>query len=420
MRVVVIGSGLLGLASAFFLSRHGAQVTVVDRERGPGLSTSYANGGMLHASQANPWNEPGVLGHALRMLGREDAALLIRLRALPSLLGWGWRFVKHSNPARYLRNFEKNARLARHSLAVMAELRQEVPGQYDFEARGTLKLFRTREAVAAAGEMCRQLDAWGIDFETVDARRALALEPALGPIESAIAGGLYFPGDESGDAHRFCVMLWKACEKRGVEFRFDLPVKQLLRAGQRVEGVIAGKDFLQADAYLLAAGSHSLPLAKGVGVALPLRPVKGYSITLPVGDWAGRPQLPVIDDSLHAAVCPLGDRLRVAGTAEFAGFDLRLTPSRIDNLFRPVTQLYPEFEPHLDRAQASRWCGLRPMSADGVGLMGRTGLENFFLNTGHGPLGWTMAAAAGQLVADEILGRKPALDPAPYRLDRFD
>lgn len=420
MRVVVIGSGLLGLTTAFFLSREGVEVTVVDRERGPGLSTSYANGGMLHASQANPWNEPGVLGHALRMLGREDAALLIRLRALPSLLGWGWRFVQHSNPARYLQNFEKNARLARHSLAVMETLRREVPGNYDFDARGTLKLFRTREAVAAAREMCRQLDAWGIEFEAVDGRRAVELEPALAPIESRLAGGLYFPQDESGDAHRFCVMLWKACENRGVRFRFNLPVKQLLRAGQHVEGVMAGKDFLQGDAYVLAAGSHSLALAKGVGVSLPLRPVKGYSVTLPMGDWAGRPEMPVIDDSLHAAVCPLGDRLRVAGTAEFAGFDLRLTPSRIENLFRLVTKLYPDFEPHLDREKAGRWCGLRPMSADGVGLMGGTALGNFFLNTGHGPLGWTMAAAAGQLVAHEVLGRKPAFDPSPYRLARFD
>ena len=419
MRVLVIGSGLLGLTTAFFLSREGVDVTVVDKERGPGLSTSHANGGMLHASQANPWNEPGVFWQALRMLGREDAALLVRFKALPSLLGWGTGFVRHSKPARYLRNFEKNARLARYSLSMMATLRGLLGGHYDYAARGTLKLFRTREAVVAAQALCRQLDEWGIAFEAVDPARAVALEPALAPIGSELAGGLYFPGDESGDAHRFCELLAKACRQQGVSFRFSLPIKRLLRSGSRIEGAVSGKEFLDADAYVLAAGSFSTLLTTDIGLGLPIRPVKGYSITVPMKGWPERPTMPVIDDFLHAAVCPLGDRLRVAGTAEFAGFDLKLTPSRIDNLFQLLTRLYPGYAPHLQREEASRWCGLRPMSVDGVGIMGRTQIPNLFFNTGHGPLGWTMAAGAGRLVADEILERPTEIDLAPYRADRF-
>jgi len=419
MHVVVIGGGLLGLTTAFSLSRHGLTVTLLEQLSAPGRATSFANGGMLHASQANPWNEPGVFWHALKMLGREDAALLVRFGALPSLLGWGMRFVRHSRPDRYLQNFEKNARLAGYSLDCMRELRAAVGSTYDYAARGTLKLFRSADAVTGARAMCRQLSEWGIRFEAVDAGRAIALEPALARIEPLIAGGLYFPDDESGDAQRFCELLAAACVARGVRIEYGVKVDRLLRSGDRVEGVLGSRGLQTADAYVLAAGPWSAPLASDIGISLPLRPVKGYSLTLDTQGWAGRPTLPVIDDSLHAAVCPLGERLRVAGTAEFTGFDLKLTEGRINNLFSLVTQLYPDFAPHLDRHAAFRWCGLRPMSADGVGLMGRTPLSNLFLNTGHGHLGWTLAAGAGQLVADQIAGQPPALDPAAYALARF-
>ena len=421
MRIVVVGAGLLGLTTAWYLRQHGCDVRVIDRAEGPGRETSFANGGMLHASQANPWNEPGVLGHALRMLGREDAALLFRLRALPFMLGWGLRFIRHSSPARYLRNFEKNAHLARYSLAMMADLRASIGTDYHYEARGTLKLFRTPAGVAAAAQMCRQLADWGIAFEVVDGAGAIALEPALAPIRDKLAGGLFFPADESGDAQRFCELLAAHCATRGVVFEYGSTIKRLLRSGDRLLGVSTMQGaYHEADAFVLAAGSYTTPLAAQAGLAVPVQPAKGYSITVPGAAWAGRPTLPVIDDHLHAAVCPLGDRLRVAGTAEFAGYDLRLTPARVGNLFRLLQQLYPAFTPHLDPARALSWTGLRPMSADGVGIMGRTAIGNLYLNTGHGPLGWTMAAGAGKLVADEIAGRAPALDLAPYRLARFD
>ena len=419
MRALVIGGGLLGLTTAYFLRQHGLEVTVIDREAGPARATSFANGGMLHASLANPWNEPGVFWHALKMLGREDAALLVRMKALPSLLGWGLRFVRHSQPARYLRNFEKNVHLARYSLALMHPLRAAIGTDYDYAGRGTLKIFRAAAPFAAAQTMSQQLATWGIPFEALSGAAVAALEPALTPIESAITGGLYFPADESGDAHRFCELLTTRCRADGVRFEFGLSVERLLRSGDRIEGILGSQGLMTADAYVLAAGSYSTPLAHAVGVMVPVRPVKGYSLTLDTGEWPGRPSRPVIDDALHAAVCPLGGRLRVAGTAEFAGFDLALTPSRLNNLFDLVTQLYPNIAPYLDRHSATRWCGLRPMSADGVGIMGSTPLTNLYLNTGHGPLGWTMAAGAGKLVADDIAGKPTELNLAPYQLARF-
>jgi D-amino-acid dehydrogenase len=420
MHVVVAGAGLLGLCTAWYLRRAGARVTVLDRQPGPGLETSFANGGMLHASQANPWNEPGVLGTALRMLGREDAALLVRPKALPGMWRWGMSFVRHSRPDRYLRNFEKNAHLARCSLEEMQGLKAALGSDYDAATLGTMKLFRTQAEVQGAARLCAQLTDWGIPHEVIDAAGATRLEPALTPIEAQLAGGLYFPGDESGDAHKFCGKLASALAAAGAEFHYKTTILNLRR--ERPAGVALQTSIgeVRGDAVVLALGSYTPALARRVGLRVPVVPAKGYSITLPVGDWAASPAMPVIDDHLHAAVCPLGDRLRVAGTAEFAGHDLNLTPSRIDNLFHLVLQLYPRFEPHLRRAEATPWTGLRPMSADGVGIMGRTAVPGIFMNTGHGPLGWTMAAGAGRLVADEILGLPPILDNAAYHLARFE
>ncbi len=419
MRVVVVGAGLLGLTSAYYLRGHGLDVTVIERQSGAGLETSFANGGMLHASQANPWNEPGVFMAALRMLGREDAALLVRLKALPGLMRWGASFIRESNPARYRLNFEKNARLARYSLAQMAALRATLGTDYDFVKLGTIKLFRTAAEVVAAERLGVQLRDWGIAYQVIDPAAAVALEPALAPIAPRLAGGLYFPDDEAGDAYRFCGLLKTYLEDRGVGFHFDTSVHGFHLNGSRINAVKTSQGDHEGEVILIAAGSYTPRLTRQLGLDVPVAPVKGYSLTVPLNGWQAPPRVPVIDDHLHAAVCPLGDRLRIAGTAEFAGYDLALTASRIDNLFRLVTSLYPGFAPHLDRNLALPWTGLRPMSSDGVGIMGRTRILGLYLNTGHGPLGWTMAAGAGRLVADEIAGAIPELALAPYHLERW-
>jgi len=419
MRIVVVGAGLLGLTTAYFLRRHGLAVEVLDRRAGVGLETSFANGGMLHASQANPWNEPGVLTAALRMLGREDSALLVRLRALPALLRWGAAFVHQSNPVRYRRNFNKNARLASYSLAQMVELRSVLSSDYDFVKLGTMKLYRTFGEVSRATQLCNQLADWGVAYRILDPAGVVAIEPALGAIAARLAGGVYFPDDEAGDAYRFCELLGAHLRRTGVEFHFNTVVRALTLSGGRISGVETAQGHRRGDIVVAACGSYTPLLTKTAGVKVPVAPVKGYSVTIPMNGWLTPPKVPVIDDHLHAAVCPLGDRLRIAGTAEFTGYDLTLTPSRIENLFALVTQLYPGFTPYLDRANAVPWAGLRPMSSDGVGIMGCTHIPGLFLNTGHGPLGWTMAAGAGRLVADEIVGVRPELELAPYHLERM-
>ncbi len=417
MRVVIIGSGLMGLTTAYFLQRAGAEVCVVDRQDSAARETSFANGGMLHASQANPWNAPGILWAAARMIGREDSPFLIRKAALPRLIRWGLAFVRHSHPERYAANIQRNAILANYSLSVMRELRDAETIDYDCAERGTLTIYRTQKELDAAATYAERFAAAGLAFDTIDRAQACEIEPALAAVAAQITGATYYPADESGDSFKFCQQLQKICERGGVEFQFGTSVSRLVREGDVVTSANTEHRRLRADAFVLAAGSFTPLLSRSVGLRVPVQPVKGYSITAPTGDWAGAPKTPVIDEHLHAAVCPLGDRLRVAGTAEFAGYNQTLTKSRIDNLFHLLTSLYPEYEPHLQPSNTDRWTGLRPMAPDGVGIMGRTRIRNLFLNTGHGHLGWTMAAGAGKAVAAEVVGDDVDFELAAYRLE---
>lgn len=419
MRTVVIGAGLLGLTTAFFLRRHGAEVLVIDRQPGAGLETSFANGGMLHASQASPWNAPGVLWDALKMLGREDSALLIRPRALPRMLAWSFAFFRNSNERIFFSNLEKNTRLADYSLSVLNEHYASLNFDFDRADLGTLKIFRTEKELdnaVAIAERCRQ---WDVRYTALTRSEVASLEPALQAIESELSGGIHFPDDVSGDAHKFCRELMQRCTDDGVSFMLESEVSELLVTNGRFHALIVDAEVISAESCVLAAGSHSTRLAAGVGVKLPVQPVKGYSITLPLSDWPSKPQIPVIDDHFHAAMCPLGDRLRVAGTAEFAGFDDALTPGRIENLYELVRRVYPGGAKKIDRRQSAHWTGFRPMTPDGVGIMGETPVEGLFVNTGHGHLGWTMAPGAGKLVADRIALGTGEMNLAEYSLDRY-
>lgn len=419
MRILVIGAGLLGLTTAWFLRRHGADVEVIDRQPGPGMETSFANGGMLHASQASPWNEPGVLRDAFAMLGREDSALLIRPRALLGMLGWSWAFVRNSAPRHYFENVARNARLAGYSLNVLNEHFADFGAEYGRADRGTLKIYRTRGEFDEAARVAERCRAWDVRFDLLTPAAVAALEPALEPIAGGLVGGIHFPDDVSGDAHRFCRALAVHCEAAGVRFRFETEVSRVLVKRERCEGVDAAGEVTFADACVLAAGSYTTRLAAEAGVRLPVQPVKGYSITLPLEPWRVKPRVPVIDEHYHAAVCPLGDRLRVAGTAEFAGFDPTVRASRIENLYDLVRLVYPDGAPSADRSRDSHWAGFRPMSPDGVGIMGATRIEGLFVNTGHGHLGWTMAPGAGKLVADRIMTGRTEVASEDYALARF-
>jgi D-amino-acid dehydrogenase len=415
VRVVVVGAGLIGLTSAYYLQRQGAQVTVLEREAGPGLGTSFANGALLHPSLVDPWNAPGVLGFLLRNLGRDDSPMLLRAQALPSLMGWGLRFVRESSPRRFARNTQRNLALARHSLAQMAKLREDTGLQYHQYFRGSLSIYRDEAAAAAARTAA---EGHGMAFEWLDRDGLVSAEPMLADVAPQLAGGLHFREDEGGDAHAFCNALADVLRQRGVAIELGCAVTGFDTAGVNVRAVIAAERKFDADAVVLCAGVWSTALARRLQLRLPVRPAKGYSITLPVGTGPA-PRLPVVDHGLHAAVVPVGtDRLRVAGTAEFTGMDLTIAPARVANLESLLRRIYPALAARTGAADIRAWAGLRPMCADGVPLIGGTHWDNLFVNTGHGHLGWTLAA--GHHVCNELArtGRAGSINARDYSPDR--
>jgi D-amino-acid dehydrogenase len=417
MKIVIVGSGLMGVAAAYVLQRRGHKVVVLERQEGPGRETSYANGTLLTPSMPEPWNSPGCWQELLRSLCRSDAALQLHWRTLPGLANWGIEFLRNSSIARFERNSLKNLRLALYSLKMMAALRLETGIEYARIARGTLRLFREANALKRADSTSHRWASEGLAFRTLSAREAVDLEPALAPIVDKLAGAIHYPNDESGDAYRFCVALAEVARDLGVEFRFGVPITSIAMRSGRVAGVLTERGCLIGDRYVVAAGSYSVQLLRRVGVRLPVRPAKGYSVTFQKADAQPLLRVPIIDDELHAAVVPFAAGIRVAGTAEFAGYDLTLPSKRVRNLLKLLQQVLPQarFDPEAARA----WCGLRPMSADGVPVIGRTPISDLFVNCGHGPLGWTMAVGSAHLLADVIDGSPASVEPADYELRRF-
>ena len=417
MHVLIIGSGLIGLTTAYFLRRRGCQVTVVDRQEGPGRETSFANGGLLTPSMPEPWNAPGCWRELLSSLGRSDSELKLRLRAVPGSFAWGVMFLRNSRRTLFERNTRSNLRLALFSLRTMASLRAQVQIEYAGAAAGSLKIFRGRTELDQAVAAAERLHTDGLSFRRLSREETVAIEPALAPIADQLAGAIHYDADELGDAHRFCVALSERAREQGVEFVFGTVVSRLEVRSGRVTAVLSRDGPRVADQYVLAAGSYSTPLLRPLGISLPVRPAKGYSVTFDHAAPEGALRIPLVDDELHAAVTPLGGAIRVAGTAEFAGYDLALRPERVGNLVRLAQKLLPRAG--LDPAKARPWCGLRPMAADGVPIIGPTPISNLWVNTGHGHLGWTLAAGSAQLLADLLDAQTPALDPAAYALARF-
>jgi D-amino-acid dehydrogenase len=416
VKVIVIGAGLIGVTTAYCLNASGHEVTVIDRASAAGREASYANGGLLTASMADPWNAPGCWRVLLASLGRSDAALQLRLRALPSLLGWGTTFLRNATAAAFETNALKNLRLALYSLRMMTVLRERSGIQYSGAARGSLRVFRDETKLEEACAVAQRREGEGLSFRRLSPQGTVELEPALVPIAPELAGSLHYHADETGDAYQFCGALAEYIRRRGVEFRFRTEVTAVAMRSGQVSAVQSAAESFVADRYVMATGSYSEPLLQRIGVHVPVRPVKGYSISVddPTGPTLG---VPVVDDELHAAIVPLGKVLRVAGTAEFAGYDLTLHADRVANLVGLLRDVLPQmkFEP----AAVKAWCGLRPMSVDGVPIIGRTHVSNLFVNTGHGHLGWTAAAGSAQLLADLMCGNDPAIDPAPLALERF-
>ncbi len=418
MHVGIVGAGLAGLTAAHWLREGGAEVSVFERRSGPAEETSSRNGSLQHPSHAEPWNSPGVLGHLWKNLGDEDAAMLLRLKALPGSIGWGLRFVRESSPDRFFANASANLRLARYSVAQMAHFRK-LGLEYDHRVAGTLVVFREQAALNRLKTWAETLARQGLQFDELDVDAAVAHEPALAAVAPALVGAIRYPGDERGDPRKFCESLAQHLAARGVRLHYGFAVERVERDGARVRALIGQTGERHAfDAVVLCAASYSAALARPLGLDLPVRPVKGYSITLPRASAA--PRVAVTDPALHMAVVPVGDdRLRVAGTAEFCGFDLTIAPRRVANLMRLLQRLYPDYADALPAGVAEPWVGLRPMCADGVALVGATKVAGLWLHTGHGQLGWTVCPGSGRVLADLMLQRRPEIDPGPYAPARF-
>ncbi len=416
MKVIVLGSGVIGVASAYQLALAGHEVTVVDRQPAPGLETSYGNAGEVSPGYSAPWAGPGVPLKAIKWLLMQHRPLVIRPHLDLNLIRWGVAMLRNCTTARYELNKGRMVRLAEYSRDCLRELRTQTSLHYDERMQGTLQLFRTQQQLDASAADIAVLKRTGVGFELLDRAGCIRHEPALARVQQKFLGGLLLPGDETGDCFKFTQNLAAIAVHRGVQFRHGTTIKKLQAEGGQLTGVVTDAGVLKADAYLLALGSHSPKLLKPVGIDIPVYPVKGYSITVPITDAAGAPESTVMDETHKVAVTRLGERIRVGGTAELAGYDLRLHDARRRTLEHVVTDLFPNGG---DVSRAEFWCGLRPMTPDGTPVLGATPLRRLYLATGHGTLGWTMAAGTGRVMADLISGRSPDIDMSGLTLDRY-
>jgi D-amino-acid dehydrogenase len=398
MRIVVLGAGIIGTTTAFRLAEAGHEVTVIDRQPDSGLETSFANGGLVTPATSDSWAAPGTPTKILKWLGRNDAPMLLRLSAVPGMLNWGVRFLANCRQEQWRRNTEAILSLALLSLAELRALTEAEGLEYDRNPPGLLKLFRdpySMQSAIRAAEVFRKL---GIKAEQLTTAEAIRKEPALEPIESDLSGAILYPDDESGDAFKFTREVAKRAAAQNVTFAFGRMIKGLQRSGDRVEAVVTDRGLVSGDHYVLSLGSYSAAVGGTAGLSLPVYPAKGYSITVDTKGWNGGPRIPVADDGLKVAVTPLGEKLRVAGTVEFTGYDTSLNAARGQMLVNNLSAILP----HHPKGEIEHWSGLRPLTPSGRPLIGRTRLANLLVNTGHGPLGWTLAAGSARVIASLI------------------
>jgi len=419
MRTVsVIGGGLAGVSVCYELVSRGYQTVLYESRDGIALETSYANGAMLTPSMADPWNAPGVHRHLAASLFDPRSAMKLRLKAVPSLIGWGRQFLRHSTRDRHEAATRACFLLGQHSMRRTRELRRSLSLEYDAATAGTLKVFTSPAAMEGPLALAGRLATLGLVFEALDAAKTVATEPALAGIRDNIAGSIRFPDDETGDARQFCERLVATFVEAGGISRTKTRVDGIATEKGRAVGVYVGGRLEPADEVVIAAGNASVTLARKLGIALPIRPAKGYTVTFDASQLEGAPAIPIVDDARHTAIVPIGRRLRIVGTAEFAGNDLTIRPERIENLFSVLSELMPGVARQLPRSSALPWAGLRPMSADGLPFIGPSAIPGLYINAGHGHLGWTLASGSAHLLADLLEGRPPAIDPAPYRATR--
>lgn len=418
MKTIIIGGGLQGLCTAKVLSDQADTVEVLEAREGVGLETSFANGGLLTASIPAPWNSPGVYKHLMASLFDPLSPMKLHAKAIPSLASWGLKFLRNSTLSRYQNATAANYLLASYSIDKTTELSQKLALKFDASSSGTLAIYRDKESLQEVLGLLEILSELGLVFSLLDAREAIAVEPQLTDIETEIQGALHFPDDTMGDAHLFCKALEHDLKTSGVDIRTNTTVDELLIKNNKLLGVRVDGEVLLADRVIVATGTQTPLLLKGTGLALPIQPVKGYSVTFELDADLERPNIPVIDDSLHAALTPLGNRLRAVGTAEFCGYNTDIEEVRSQNLVNLLNSVYPALAREIDKSKGVAWTGLRPMSCDGKPFIGPSRIKGLYFNAGHGQLGWTMAMGSAHLLADLMAQRTPAIDSKPFEIHR--
>ncbi|WP_071873138.1 D-amino acid dehydrogenase [Atopomonas hussainii] len=416
MRVLVLGSGVIGTTSAYYLARAGFEVVVVDRQPGSALETSYANAGQISPGYASPWAAPGIPLKAMKWLLQKHAPLAIKLTGNPDQYTWMLQMLRNCTASRYAVNKERMVRLAEYSRDCLDELRTETGIHYEGRTLGTTQLFRTQAQLDGAAKDIAVLERSGVPFEVLDRAGIARVEPALAGVADKLAGALRLPNDQTGDCQMFTRELTELCRAMGVEFRFGQHVQRLESDGDNISGVWIDGQLEKADRYVLAMGSYTPALLKSLGIKAPVYPLKGYSLTVPIVDASMAPTSTILDESYKVAITRFDNRIRVGGMAEIAGHDLSLNPRRRETLEMVTRDLYPAGG---DLRQAEFWTGLRPATPDGTPIVGATKLRNLFLNTGHGTLGWTMACGSGRLLADQIAGRRPQISAEGLDISRY-
>ncbi len=416
MKILVLGAGVIGTTTAYYLARDGHEVTVIDRQPGPALETSFANAGEISPGYASPWAGPGIPQKAVKWLMMAHPPLILRASLDPAMIEWGLRMLANCTSKAYAINKARMVRIAEYSRDMLVALRAETSIAYDERMQGTLQLFREQKQVDAAHKDIEVLEQYGVPYQVLDRAGCIAAEPGLANSPANIAGGLRLPHDETGDCFIFTNRLAEMAKALGVDFRFNTTIEAIDQQGDRITGVKTAAGLLTADHYVLAMGSFTPLMAKTLGLKLPIYPVKGYSITAPISDAEKAPVSTVLDESYKIAITRLGDRIRVGGMAELSGYNTRLSPRRRETLAYCVNDLFPGAG---DTEAASFWTGMRPMTPDGTPVLGRGKQANLFINAGHGTLGWTMACGSGRAIADLIAGKTPEIDMTDLGPERY-
>jgi D-amino-acid dehydrogenase len=416
MKVLVLGAGVIGVTTAYFLSKRGFEVTVIDRQPGPALETSFANAGEVSPGYASPWAGPGVPMKAIRWMLDRHGPLVVRPQANPAMWRWILQMLRNCTSARYAVNKARMVGISEYSRDCLRALRAETGIRYDERSRGTLQLFRKQVQLDHIGGDIEVLRQYNVPYEVLDREGCIRVEPGLATVRERFVGGLRLPDDETGDCHMFTQRLEQLATDQGVKFIYGTAIRSVDVSGDRVVQVSTSRGVLMADVYVMALGSFSPLLLRPVGINIPVYPVKGYSLTVPIVNGNVAPESTIMDETYKVAITRLGDRIRVGGTAEVGDYKVRLSKNRRATLDRSLTDLFPGAG---DLGRATFWSGLRPMTPDGPPIIGGTRYANLHLNTGHGTLGWTMACGAARVVADQIAGVAPEIATSELSFARY-